>query len=429
MRTSDEIRERAYAIWEAEGRPCGKDAHHWLRAERELTRKCTYCFRIKSISEFSYEHIWPDALGGDYLPKQWKTRNVCQRCNNLAGQFVDGEFIKSWFVSNERAIGAVDFLDLSKPELAKLPLQYLGQMTHEDLLDNEVAEYWVGPCGANIVHIRPKYEPLWNTYAGGKPSKKSKDWGSAFLALTTSQHIWILVTVNSFHNHFRRADRVVLNMAAPQGFSPPFDSIDQENIDQARRVKIARSVGEAAEKNEKLELHFAVASDLGSRFLAKLALGLGRELLGDQFLETDYANILKLALWERSAAERRKLPVRGAGYLSEGILIKTAKFLSWTNAWTLTVIDISGSLCLIVATPSGKTMSILISSDAELLKRLNRRFADGEVYITVPVQSYALQSPITLPSMIAHVTDVARVPELSELADKRRDPGCLPPCR
>jgi Protein of unknown function (DUF2934) len=30
------IRDRAYAIWEREGRPEGKDQEHWLRAEAEI---------------------------------------------------------------------------------------------------------------------------------------------------------------------------------------------------------------------------------------------------------------------------------------------------------------------------------------------------------------------------------------------------------
>jgi len=30
------IRERAYAIWEKEGRPDGKSVDHWLQAEREI---------------------------------------------------------------------------------------------------------------------------------------------------------------------------------------------------------------------------------------------------------------------------------------------------------------------------------------------------------------------------------------------------------
>lgn len=30
------VRERAYAIWEAEDRPDGQDLEHWLRAEGEI---------------------------------------------------------------------------------------------------------------------------------------------------------------------------------------------------------------------------------------------------------------------------------------------------------------------------------------------------------------------------------------------------------
>lgn len=39
MTTPDEdsIRRRAYAIWEREGRPHGRDRDHWLQAQWELT--------------------------------------------------------------------------------------------------------------------------------------------------------------------------------------------------------------------------------------------------------------------------------------------------------------------------------------------------------------------------------------------------------
>jgi hypothetical protein len=30
------VRERAYAIWEAAGRPAGRDKDHWFQAVREL---------------------------------------------------------------------------------------------------------------------------------------------------------------------------------------------------------------------------------------------------------------------------------------------------------------------------------------------------------------------------------------------------------
>jgi hypothetical protein len=33
-----EIAERAYALWEQEGRPDGRNAEHWRKAEQELTK-------------------------------------------------------------------------------------------------------------------------------------------------------------------------------------------------------------------------------------------------------------------------------------------------------------------------------------------------------------------------------------------------------
>lgn len=33
---NDRIRERAYELWEREGRPHGRDSEHWKTAEKEL---------------------------------------------------------------------------------------------------------------------------------------------------------------------------------------------------------------------------------------------------------------------------------------------------------------------------------------------------------------------------------------------------------
>ena len=33
------IRERAYALWEEDGRPDGKELEHWLRAQTEVAEK------------------------------------------------------------------------------------------------------------------------------------------------------------------------------------------------------------------------------------------------------------------------------------------------------------------------------------------------------------------------------------------------------
>ena len=39
--TEEKIRDRAYQIWEREGRPEGREALHWQMAKEELTREDT----------------------------------------------------------------------------------------------------------------------------------------------------------------------------------------------------------------------------------------------------------------------------------------------------------------------------------------------------------------------------------------------------
>jgi len=79
-------------------------------------RRCIYCDRDKDDSEFTDEHIWPDGLGGDYLPKDvWRTDDVCGKCNNLSGLYVDGGFIKGWAGTAERFTGANEYLKRPSP--------------------------------------------------------------------------------------------------------------------------------------------------------------------------------------------------------------------------------------------------------------------------------------------------------------------------
>jgi hypothetical protein len=39
MSNYDKIAQRAYQLWEKEGRPKGKETEHWLRAEAEIKRE------------------------------------------------------------------------------------------------------------------------------------------------------------------------------------------------------------------------------------------------------------------------------------------------------------------------------------------------------------------------------------------------------
>ena len=67
-------------------------------------KRCLYCDQEKSESEFSEEHVLPQAVGGNLSPRNpFKTSDVCRRCNNLCGWFLDAGFIKNWFTQAGRA--------------------------------------------------------------------------------------------------------------------------------------------------------------------------------------------------------------------------------------------------------------------------------------------------------------------------------------
>ncbi len=169
-------------------------------------KKCIYCDRDKDPADFSDEHIWPDALGGDLLEPFWRTEDVCKRCNGLSGLFVDGAFIKGVFGSAERSSGTREYIDITKPGSVRMPLYYCGQLKGLALPPDEIGEYWAGPCGANILHIRPAdSDDQWSAYAGGDPRAKKIAAGRAYMALTSSRPFWVHVSLNSFRAHFKRA--------------------------------------------------------------------------------------------------------------------------------------------------------------------------------------------------------------------------------
>lgn len=396
--------------------------------EEEQFRRCSYCFRSKLTAEFNLEHIWPDALGGDALSGFWKTTNVCARCNELSGRFVDGEFIKSWFVVNERAEAARPYLNAAKPEAAWLPLTYIGNLEHDVVPTGMAAEFWLGPCGDHIFHLRPTQEPGWETYAGGKPTRKRLDWGRAYMALCSADKFWALTAVHSFHRHFRRGERYLVNAPAPQGFQPPFSELDQSQPGIVNDLVLMELVSAHAEAGTKLKLRAVIAINVGSRFLAKLALGIGREVLGDAFLDTLYARVLRGALWERDNSARAKMAVRGSGYLQGAGQHAHAAVLRWPGAWVIWLQVVGGELACHVVSPGGKDMTVLVSDERELVSSWAEAWPEGQVYLTVAATAEAV-GPIGGAEYIAHQLGNIDQPRLTELARQRAGIVPPPPCR
>jgi hypothetical protein len=396
-----------------------------------IVKKCVYCGKDTPLANFSDEHIWPDALGGDSLDPFWRTEDVCKRCNNLSGLFVDGAFIKGMFGSSERAVGASEYIDVTKPDTVILPLYYCGQLKSTALASDEIAEYWAGPCGANILHIRPAdMNDQWASYTGGDPRAKDIAAGRAYMAIVSSHPFWLHVSFNSFKSHFKRARRTVTNVQLnpPAAEYPGTYILDPDDPTAARDMNVMDEVISAGKENRPLKASLVIKLDTGTRMLAKLALAVGYKLFGLQFLDSEYANTLRLGLWERDANKRKKYPVYGTGYLGQQPFRDLKGLLNWPGGWLLFLKVSLGKLMFFILTPTGKAMSVMVTDSPVFLETLDESFTEGNAWLTIPSLSRS-EGPIYLPSYLAHRAGVRRISVLKAIEAMRVDRSSLPPCR
>lgn len=391
------------------------------------TRTCIYCGQDKPEGEFSDEHIWPDGLGGSQLEHFWRTDAVCRSCNNASGVYVDGAFIRSWFGNAERATGARDYLSLTNPVAGVLPLDYVGRLEDAPVREGFITELWLGPCGARIVHIHPDVgDEDWGGYAGGNPRQKKKTAGNAYLSFTSEEPYWILATLAAFKAHFKLAKRIVLNAALTPTLKQRFFEVDWQDADQAADKPIIDYVIAAGRNDEMLRGTLRIPLNLGARFLAKLALGVGFKLFGGAFLATNYALDLRRGFREANDEKRSSLPVKGAGYLSNTHADGAVSALAWPGGWLVFLHRGAEGLTLSVITPSGRLMTIVITADPTLLATLPADYETGRAWLTIPPLGVA-EGPFPLEAYVGHIGGVS-YPPLQALADKRIDPAALPAC-
>ncbi|GAA5070542.1 HNH endonuclease [Roseibacterium beibuensis] len=391
-----------------------------------VERECIYCGNTKEAAEFSQEHIWPDALGGDYLPGFWQTNDVCQSCNNMSGVFVDGGFIKSFAITGERANDALSYLSPDQPT-GVLPLIYLGVVQNVRPAEGEVIDYWVCAPGANVLHIRmEEKEDTWNAYAGGDPrrgSKKSKA-GRVILSLTSPEPYWVCTSLRSVLQHFPKAKRFVTNLELPANASK-FQELDPFDAQQADDLRIVRELEGLRERGENVHIQVAIDLHADGRFLAKVALAVGYRLFGHDFISTDYAKELRKGFREADPEKRFQLNIHGSGYLRGINLGPVNDQLRWPGGWQLALHLLSDKLALVATAPTGRVMCVQVTDDISLLDRLGSEYRDGVCWVTVPPAQTAA-GPLPYPEYIAHMIGAKRAPSLTALEALRGDPSMLP---
>jgi len=386
-------------------------------------RLCIYRGHRKSEQEFTLEHILPRAIGGSLATKIFQSEDVCGDCNHTCGLFVDGAFLKGFFRTNEDAIAARQYLDLSS-DSSILPFAYMGVLESMPLADDEVCEIWIGACGERVYHFHQKDDSRYDTFAGGDPirRKKKKDAGRAYLKLTSEKESWTGLALRSFANGFARTRRYAVNFAVQGQGTVRF--VEEPDTIAQRELELIRTLGDGVHKHRiALDIHFE------QRFLAKLAIGVGYNVLGPLYLESAYAQLLRAALWKRDPKVREEIPLRGTGFPYYSPRNIDEQFVAWLGAYTI-LLKITGSnFALTLYTPSQRGMHIVLSDDSRLWPdAMVRQYVDGQIYLSLP-QIPKFVGPIWFPAYVSHRIGSAPVEDLVDLERRRIDVGALPPCR
>ena len=280
---------------------------------------CIYCREKKEIDEFSLEHVIPQFLGGNFVSDKFKIRNVCKKCNNNLGLFVDAAFEKDWLVFNHLKSQAHAFFNPVKP--TSFPLHYIGSnvLNPPHMTDGEICEYWLGPLGEQIFWIRPNDEKLY-WYAGGNPRTVKKQKTRAYFIFAERSLKNLNLALLSFKDAFEGKPVKKIMCTACQdeesilpriGFSNP-DNIDKE------RIKFFLEIVRGGK-----EQHCQYPKNIfaENRFLAKLALGILHCLFNKSKFSSEYMEELYKGLWYRTGDNSPK--IHGSGAFHEGKDLKT----------------------------------------------------------------------------------------------------------
>lgn len=383
-------------------------------------RRCIYCGRDKPVREFSLEHIWPEALGGKHCPDLFKTRHVCKKCNDRSGLFVDGAFIKSWFVQAELAMSVYQFMNPKKPTAA--PLLYVGEVSEIPISQDEVCEQWQGLAGERIFHVHARDQDKWFGFAGGDVIRRKSDGGRAYIQLASPEPYWWLTALCSFRAHFSGAKRCCLTQidGLEEVLRPLAPSQDEADVQQSIEASHIMALGK-----QKKPAHVGMRLDFSARFLFKLALGVGAQLFGSDFVGTPYAALLREAFLEPNMERRSKLGVQATAYTSSGTNSDIAKLLHFKGAWVLSLHACEEAFVIFVVSPMGSVMSVKVSDTPELWSA--RRFdcyREGQVFV-VPAQGPCV-GPVSMPTYIKHRCGFWAYNPITQLERLRVSPSMLP---
>ena len=171
---------------------------------------------------------------------------------------------------------------------------------------------------------------------------------------------------------------------------------------------------------------FSTQIGFEQRFLCKVALGVGYNLFGDDYIQSNYALELRKGLWEKDVDKRSQLELRGTSFNYEEN--DFTKLICYRSAHLISLLSLGDFLSLGLCL-NGKIFSQIAISDDNQFWKNNNEFSDGIVYLVFP-QIKEFIGPIDMPSYLAHKTENDfKIKEIEIIENKRVPFDKLPPFR
>jgi hypothetical protein len=377
-----------------------------------------YCGKRKASSELTLEHIVPQRLGGALCSDLFKSRRVCERCNNLCGLFVDGAFLKNWFATNFHAESARCYVNLEAGSV--LPLIYLGELRANPLGTQDAVDLWLSPTGDQVFHVHPPHDERYAAYAGGDPIRFSREPGAAILFSRTSNQAWLKTSLLSFAAHFHRARRVLANVGLQSDQDRALIGGVPREPDRVW-IDALQRLGDSA-----IPVRFSVQQGFEQRFLAKLALGIGHNLLGDPFLGSPFAQRLRQALWERDFLTRARLAIPWTSFWESDEALR--RVIGWPGATTIVLHPVPPFLVLSLSVFDRTPLHVAISDDPGIWAQPSPVEVGefGSAFVLIPQRRY-FSGRVALTAYLGELHSARGVPELRRTHAWRVDPASSPP--
>lgn len=374
---------------------------------------CPYCGEVKEATEFTTEHVIPRKVGGNVEPTNPFLLDVCCRCNSASGRWIDGPFLKNWLIHHSRFSAHLLAVDpLANPVL---PLAYMGRLKDWPEPERLTCELWLGPAGDQIYHLHTPY-PTDPALVGRPPHlpPEALDPGLVLVALVASNPDWHPIVIRSVEAEFAGASIHYLN-AAPPGQAPPYPPVPDK-----RRAEL-NWVTELMKKGSWRNLEAAIDIRSTDRFAAKLALGIGSLQLGEDFVGSPDAALLRRFMWAKNPEDRDAIPLHGVRMLEVSSHLTSA--LSWRDCHIVFLKPFHLQLGLVVNFFSQHALDVRVASDPTLWT--NKVDEEGQLWVIAPgLRRFA--GPMSLGTFLF---EKGKQPPTGPLADlsKRLDRATRPP--